>query len=90
MTSSKDLAIKEGPYSTFAGSPVSQGIFQFDMWNVKPTDRWEWDELKEEVKKHGVRNSLLLAPMPKLLLRRFLVTTNVSSLIHRIFTVVVF
>ena len=64
MTSSKDLAIKEGPYSTFEGSPVSQGIFQFDMWNVKPTDRWEWDVLKEEVKKHGVRNSLLLAPMP--------------------------
>jgi ribonucleoside-diphosphate reductase alpha subunit len=64
MTSSKDIAIKEGPYSTFAGSPVSQGIFQFDMWNVKPTDRWEWDVLKEEVKKHGVRNSLLLAPMP--------------------------
>ena len=64
MTASKDLAKKEGPYSTYEGSPVSQGIFQFDMWGVTPTDRWEWDVLREEVKKHGVRNSLLLAPMP--------------------------
>ncbi|MNJ83133.1 Ribonucleoside-diphosphate reductase 1 subunit alpha [compost metagenome] len=64
MTASKDLAIAEGPYETIAGSPVSKGIFQYDMWGVTPTDRWEWDLLKEEVKKHGVRNSLLLAPMP--------------------------
>jgi ribonucleoside-diphosphate reductase alpha chain len=64
MTASKDLAIAEGPYETYAGSPVSKGIFQFDMWGVTPTNRWEWDVLKEEVKKHGVRNSLLLAPMP--------------------------
>jgi ribonucleoside-diphosphate reductase alpha chain len=64
MTASKDLAIKDGPYETFAGSPVSKGIFQFDMWNVTPSSRWEWDILKEEVKIHGVRNSLLLAPMP--------------------------
>jgi len=64
MTASKDLAIKEGPYETFKGSPASKGIFQFDMWNVTPSDRWEWDVLKEEVKEHGVRNSLLLAPMP--------------------------
>ena len=64
MTASKDLAKLEGPYSTYEGSPVSQGIFQFDMWKVKPSARWEWDVLKEEVKKHGVRNSLLLAPMP--------------------------
>lgn len=64
MTASKDLAKKEGPYETYKGSPVSKGVFQFDMWNVKPGDRWEWDVLKEEVKKHGVRNSLLLAPMP--------------------------
>ncbi len=64
MTASKDLAKEEGPYETWKGSPISQGIFQFDMWNVKPTDRWEWDVLREEVKKHGVRNSLLLAPMP--------------------------
>jgi ribonucleoside-diphosphate reductase alpha chain len=64
MTASKDIAKVEGPYETFKGSPVSKGIFQFDMWDVTPTDRWEWDVLKEEVKEHGVRNSLLLAPMP--------------------------
>ena len=64
MTASKDLAKVEGPYETFAGSPTSKGIFQFDMWGVTPTSRWEWDVLKEEVKEHGVRNSLLLAPMP--------------------------
>ena len=64
MTASKDLAIKDGAYETYQGSPVSQGIFQYDMWNVTPSNRWEWDVLKEEVKKFGVRNSLLLAPMP--------------------------
>jgi ribonucleoside-diphosphate reductase alpha chain len=64
MTASKDLAKVDGAYSTYEGSPVSQGIFQFDMWGVKPSDRWEWDVLREEVKKYGVRNSLLLAPMP--------------------------
>ncbi len=64
MTASKDLAKVEGPYETYAGSPASKGIFQFDMWNVTPTNRWEWDILKEEVIKYGIRNSLLLAPMP--------------------------
>ena len=64
MTASKDLSKKDGPYESYAGSPVSKGIFQFDMWNVTPSTRWEWDILKEEVKTHGVRNSLLLAPMP--------------------------
>jgi len=65
MTASKDLAIKYGPYQTFKGSPVSKGIFQFDMWNVTPSsNRWDWDALKKEVKQHGVRNSLLVAPMP--------------------------
>jgi ribonucleoside-diphosphate reductase alpha chain len=64
MTASKDLAKVEGPYESYAGSPVSKGIFQFDMWGVTPTSRWEWDVLKDEVIKHGVRNSLLLAPMP--------------------------
>ena len=64
VTASKDLAIKEGAYASFEGSPMSQGIFQFDMWNVKPSSRLEWDILREEVMKHGVRNSLLLAPMP--------------------------
>ncbi len=64
MTASKDLAKVEGPYETIKDSPVSKGIFQFDMWGVTPSNRWEWDVLKEEVKEHGVRNSLLLAPMP--------------------------
>jgi ribonucleoside-diphosphate reductase alpha chain len=64
MTASKDLAKEYGTYETYEGSPVSQGIFQYDMWGVKPSDRWEWEVLKEEVKKYGVRNSLLLAPMP--------------------------
>jgi len=64
MTASKDLARKDGPYSTYKGSPISKGIFQFDMWGVTPSNRWEWDVLKEEVKEHGVRNSLLMAPMP--------------------------
>ncbi|MFN6176135.1 MAG: ribonucleoside-diphosphate reductase subunit alpha [Flavobacteriales bacterium] len=64
MTASKDLAKEEGTYETYAGSPISQGVFQFDMWGVKPSDRWEWDVLREEVKQHGVRNSLLMAPMP--------------------------
>ncbi len=64
MTASKDLAKIEGPYETYAGSPISKGIFQFDMWNETPTDRWDWETLREEVIKHGVRNSLLVAPMP--------------------------
>jgi ribonucleoside-diphosphate reductase alpha chain len=64
MTASKDLAKIDGAYETFPGSPTSQGIFQFDMWGVTPTPRWEWDILREEVKKFGLRNSLLVAPMP--------------------------
>jgi ribonucleoside-diphosphate reductase alpha subunit len=64
MTASKDLAKKDGPYESYKGSPVSKGIMQFDMWGVTPSPRWEWDVLKAEVKKYGVRNSLLLAPMP--------------------------
>jgi ribonucleoside-diphosphate reductase alpha subunit len=64
LTASKDLAIENGPYETWKGSPISEGIMQFDMWGVTPTDRWEWNVLTEEVMEHGVRNSLLLAPMP--------------------------
>ena len=64
LTASKDLAREEGPYETYPGSPVSKGILQFDMWGVQPSDRWEWDILRDEIKQHGVRNSLLLAPMP--------------------------
>jgi len=62
---SMELAKKHGPYETFAGSPASEGKLQFDMWNVKPdTSRWDWGKLKEDIKVHGLRNSLLLAPMP--------------------------
>ena len=64
MTASKDLAKQDGAYATFAGSPASKGIFQFDMWGVIPTNRWNWATLKEEVKQFGIRNSLLIAPMP--------------------------
>ena len=64
MTASKDQAIEFGTYETYAGSPVSNSIFQYDMWGVVPSNRWDWSQLKAEVKKHGVRNSLLLAPMP--------------------------
>src|SRR6478752_9865364 len=64
MTASKDLAKAEGAYDTFKDSPVSKGVFQFDMWGTEPTLRWDWYRLKDEVVKYGVRNSLLVAPMP--------------------------
>jgi len=64
MSASKDLAVEQGAYETFEGSPLSKGIFQFDMWNVKPTNRWNWEKLRKEVVENGVRNSLLVAPMP--------------------------
>jgi ribonucleoside-diphosphate reductase alpha chain len=65
MTASKDIAIKDGPYSTFKGSPLSKGQFQFDLWNVTPdSGRWNWADLRSDVMNHGVRNSLLVAPMP--------------------------
>jgi ribonucleoside-diphosphate reductase alpha chain len=64
MTASKDLAKEQGAYSTFQGSPLSKGLFQFDLWKVQPTDRWNWDGLRKEVIEFGARNSLLVAPMP--------------------------
>ncbi|RMZ75046.1 hypothetical protein DV737_g5492, partial [Chaetothyriales sp. CBS 132003] len=64
LTASCELAKELGPYETYAGSPVSQGILQYDMWNVTPSDLWDWDSLKAEIAKYGVRNSLLVAPMP--------------------------
>jgi ribonucleoside-diphosphate reductase alpha chain len=64
LTASKDIAKLNGPYETYAGSPVSKGILQFDMWGITPTSRWEWDILRDEIKQYGIRNSLLLAPMP--------------------------
>ena len=64
-TASKDAAIVEGPYSSFKGSPASQGILQFDLWNMNDhSGRWDWESLKSEIIEHGMRNSLLLAPMP--------------------------
>lgn len=64
MTASKDLAKEHGAYETFEGSPLSKGLFQFDLWDVKPSERHDWEKLREEVKQFGVRNSLLVAPMP--------------------------
>ena len=64
MTASKDLAKENGHYESFPGSPLSKGKFQFDLWNVTPGERWDWDSLRKEVMEFGVRNSLLLAPMP--------------------------
>lgn len=65
MEASMELSKQLGPYETFKGSPVSKGIFQFDMWGVTPkSGRWDWEKLKRDVKQFGVRNSLLLAPMP--------------------------
>ena len=64
MTASMELAKEHGTYETYAGSPVSKGVFQFDMWGVQPSPRWDWTGLKAQVAQHGVRNSLLLAPMP--------------------------
>lgn len=64
MSASKDLAKVDGAYESFRGSPLSKGLFQFDLWDVKPSGRYDWESLREEVKKYGVRNSLLVAPMP--------------------------
>ena len=59
-----EMAITDGPYETYEGSPASQGQLQFDLWGVTPSDLWDWASLKEKVAKNGLRNSLLVAPMP--------------------------
>jgi len=64
LEASCELAKEKGAYSTFKGSPLSEGKFQFDLWNVKPSEMWDWDTLREKIKKHGVRNSLTTACMP--------------------------
>jgi ribonucleoside-diphosphate reductase alpha chain len=67
LTASKDLAKKEGAYSSFQGSPASQGLLQYDLWGLNENDlsgMWNFSELKEEIKQYGLRNSLLVAPMP--------------------------
>src|SRR5207237_1367927 len=60
LTASVELAKEHGPYQSYEGSPVSKGILQYDMWNVTPTDLWDWESLKEQIAQHGVRNSLLV------------------------------
>lgn len=64
LEASCELAEVDGPYSTYEGSPVSKGVLQYDMWNKTPSNLWDWSALKAKIAKHGVRNSLLLAPMP--------------------------
>lgn len=64
LTASCELAQQNGHYETFKGSPASGGVLQYDMWGVEPGDRWDWYTLKANIMKHGLRNSLLLAPMP--------------------------
>ncbi|KAI4502566.1 hypothetical protein M0802_002478 [Mischocyttarus mexicanus] len=64
LEASCELAQEKGVYKTYLGSPVNKGILQYDMWNVTPTDLWDWDKLKKEISKFGVRNSLLIALMP--------------------------
>eukprot|EP01117_Protostelium_nocturnum_P011169 TRINITY_DN4056_c0_g2_i2.p1 TRINITY_DN4056_c0_g2~~TRINITY_DN4056_c0_g2_i2.p1 ORF type:complete len:489 (-),score=171.29 TRINITY_DN4056_c0_g2_i2:27-1493(-) len=64
VTSSMEVAQKEGPYPTYPGSPASKGILQYDMWGVTPSNRWDWAKLKQDIQVHGLRNSLLVAPMP--------------------------
>lgn len=67
VTASMEMAKEEGPYSTFEGSPISQGEFQYNLWGLKDEDlsgRWDWASLRKEVMENGVRNSLLVAPMP--------------------------
>ena len=66
MTASIELAKQYGPYETFEGSPLSKGLFQFDLWNQKPSGNmdYDWESVRQDVMKHGARNSLLLAPMP--------------------------
>ena len=64
IKASCDLAKEQGTYATYEGSPISQGKLQFDLWGTKPTKRWDWDKLKEDIKKYGVRNSLTTCIMP--------------------------
>jgi ribonucleoside-diphosphate reductase subunit M1 len=64
LTSSCDIAKELGPYATYEGSPISKGQLQYDLWGVTPTDLWDWASLKDKISQHGVRNSLLVAPMP--------------------------
>jgi ribonucleoside-diphosphate reductase alpha chain len=64
LSASNDLAKEFGHYDSYKGSPISEGVLQHDMWGVKPSERWDWNGLRAKIKQHGVRNSLLMAPMP--------------------------
>ncbi|KAF8704496.1 hypothetical protein AX14_013943 [Amanita brunnescens Koide BX004] len=64
LEASSELAKDEGPYETWEGSPASKGQLQYDLWGVTPTDLWDWDALKANIKKNGLRNSLVTSPMP--------------------------
>ncbi|SNB53306.1 CPXV083 protein [Cowpox virus] len=64
LEASCELAEKEGPYETYTGSYASNGILQYDLWNVVPSDLWNWESLKDKIRSYGLRNSLLVAPMP--------------------------
>lgn len=84
LRSSNDLAKQLGPYETYQGSPSSQGILQFDMWNKTPSQDYAWAELKESIKAHGLRNSLLIAPMPTAS------TSQIMGILNKIFQMTYF
>jgi len=93
VTSSKDQAKVDGPYETYKGSPISKGKFQHNLWDVKDGElsgRWDWETLRGEVKEHGVRNSLLMAPMPTASTSQILGITNVLSHTHLMCILVAF
>jgi len=64
LEASSEIAARDGPYETWVGSPAEQGQLQYDLWGVTPTDLWDWSTLKAKIAKDGLRNSLLVAPMP--------------------------
>ncbi|KAI9470631.1 MAG: alpha subunit of ribonucleoside-diphosphate reductase [Benjaminiella poitrasii] len=72
LKASNELAQKNGPYPAYENSPISQGILQHDMWGVKGSDRLEWEQLRADIKTYGVRNALLVAPMPTTMTSQFL------------------
>ena len=83
LHASKDLAKRDGHYESYPGSPASKGLLQFDLWNVQPdSGRWDWAGLKAEIKEHGLRNSLLLAPMPTASTSQILGNNEVTTLKH--------
>jgi len=82
LSTSLELAQRDGPYSTFQGSPLSKGLFQFDLWQVTPSDRYDWKALGQAIQSCGVRNSLLIAPMPTASTSQILGNNEVRQQIH--------